>query len=99
MVLLHGNTTIIPLGNSFPTVSPYLYQLRFYSPGSGTIGYYVKNFETDVQVNGILSTNIPSSASLLAPHVWINSGAPTVSSGTILTASIDIANVYLDTSL
>lgn len=69
-------TTAIDLGSSFPLNTTDLMELiLFCAPGSGTVSYRVTNMTTAATTSGDLTTNIPSSTTYCAWHMWLCNNA------------------------
>ncbi len=89
-------TTKETLTGTFPPrgisdVNAVLFEARIYSDaGSGSIGYSLEVIGGSL-AEGTVSTNLPSSSTLLSPYVWTNNGV------TALAAAIDLLSQYIET--
>ena len=89
-----GTATSVNLGASFPsnTRNTDLYEFTLYAPANAAfINYLVVNLSTGASASGQLTTNLPVSTQLLAPHVWRNNGATGTAVG------IDLVSLYIET--
>jgi hypothetical protein len=72
-----GTSTKILLGNDFRKMDSNTNWFRtyFYNPqGSGTVYYLVRNEISGVEVSGSITTDLPSTSSLLGTIAWRNTG-------------------------
>ena len=91
--LTQYTTTKETLVGTFPPrdLSTTLFEARIYSAaGSGTVGYSLEAIGGSI-FDGIVTTNLPSTSTLLGPQVWTNNG------GTALAAGMDVMSQYLET--
>jgi hypothetical protein len=89
-----GTATEIDLGANFPanTNNTDRYEFWIYAPQNGSsIFYYLRRKNTTDFVEGEVSTNLPTSTTLLTPHAWITNG------GTTLASAFDIGIQYMET--
>ncbi len=89
-----GAATTIDLGANFPsnTLSTDLYELLLYcAPNASSVFYRVERLNTGDVASGTITTDLPSTTTLLSPQIWRNNGA------TALAVGIDIAGQYLET--
>ncbi len=98
LVIMHndgsGTATRIALGANFPdhTLSADAYELvLFCAPNTSTVGYQVTRLNTGDTASGTISTDLPSSTTLLGPQVMRNNGA------TALAVGIDLISFYIET--
>ena len=83
--------TVIDLGANFPVAINTPYELVLFSaPSGGSIGYRLKNLNTNNETSGSVSSNIPLLATNLAVQNWVCNNA----SGAV---SIGINKWYLET--
>lgn len=95
-VMARGATTATTasLGSNFPanTLNKDFYEVALFCPPSGTtIGYRVENISTGNIIAGTMTTNLPSSTTLLMPQLWRGNGT------TALAVGLDIVSVYMET--
>lgn len=84
--------TVVALGASFPVDATSLFELiLFAAPNSASISYRVANLTTNAVASGNLTTNIPASATFLAPSLWATNNA------TAASVAIDLVDIYLET--
>lgn len=87
-----GAATKIALGASFPIDTSTVYDVIFYAPPNGSaVGYWVKNLNTGATASGVLSTDLPASATLLSTHIYMSMNSGTTAVG------IDVMREYLET--
>jgi hypothetical protein len=89
-----GVATSIALGASFPanTLSADLYELELYAaPNAAAINYRVTNAISGAVASGVVSTDLITSTTFVAPQFWRNNGA------TALAVGIDIITYYNET--
>jgi hypothetical protein len=90
-----GSCTKIDLGANFPvpsSVNNAMYEAVFFAaPNAATIGYRVTRLDTGDVTSGTLSTDLPTSTTFLAPHLYVNNNG--VASAVIL----DFYRYYLET--
>lgn len=98
LVVMHndgsGTATRISLGANFPdhTLSVDMYELvLFCAPNTSTVGYQVTRLNTGDVATGTITTDLPSSTTLLGPQVMRNNGA------TALAVGIDMVSLYIET--
>lgn len=90
-------TTKIDLGANFvvPTTNnSATYELILFSPPNHPttqVYYSLKNLENNNTASGIVTTNLPSSATLLGPRAFISAG------GTSSVIGITLLNLYIET--
>lgn len=82
MQLIHndgsGSPTVIDLGANFPsnTVSTDFYQLRLDCAGNGgDVTYTITRLNTNDKATGVLSSNLPSTTTLLTDQQWTSNVA------------------------
>lgn len=88
-----GTCTKIDLGASFPansTTAMYDFDI-FAAPNSDRIGWRVTNLVTGAVASGTITTDMPSSTTLLAWHAYANNG------GTAAAVVLDFYRFYLET--
>ena len=90
-----GNCTKIDLGASFPvptTDRATLYELSLYSPRGTTqsVDWLVTNLITGATTSGTVTTDLPSTTTLMAPRAWMSVG------GTSSVIGIGVNSVVLD---
>lgn len=84
--------TVIDLGTNFPVAINTPYELVLFSAPSGSsIGYRIKNLNTDIATSGSVSSNIPLLTTNLAVQVWICNNV------TAAAVSVGINKWYLET--
>jgi hypothetical protein len=91
-----GTSTKVDLGASFPrpTANTEFYELRlFCAPNGSTIYYSLEKMDPadSAVVEGNVTTNIPTSTTLLTPQVWINNNAQAAN------VTIDVSSIYVET--
>lgn len=88
-----GSAVKVDLGSSFPAQGvDDVYELTlFAAPNSSSIGYKVERFATPAVAEGMLSTDLPTSTTFLAPHAYMNNG------GTAAAVQLDLARLYIET--
>jgi hypothetical protein len=90
-----GTATKVDLGASFlrPSVDrTSLYELEIYcEPNGATIFYEVTDLASGAATSGSLTTNLPPTTTLLAPHGWMSVG------GTSSVIGIALANMLIET--
>ncbi len=74
-----GTATKVDLGASFPVPSAdraNTYRLEMYSPPGSTqsVSYRVTNLETGATATGVVTTNLPSTSTLLCNNLWMSVG-------------------------
>lgn len=97
--IMHGSTgasTKIDLGASFPVPTAdrtKMYELVLFSPMSTTqsVGYRVTDLGTGAQVSGLITTNMPSNTTYLAPRAYCSVG------GTSSVVGIALSSLYIET--
>lgn len=90
-----GAVTKVDLGASFPVPSAdraNAYMLEMYSPPGTTqkVGYKVTNVITDAVAEGEVTTNLPTTATYLAPRGWMSVG------GTSSVIGIALSQLYVE---
>lgn len=88
-----GTATKTSLGANFPdhTLSTDLYELVLFSAAnSGTIQYEMTRLNTGDVATGSITTDIPSTTTLLTPQIWRNNGA------TALAVAQDVVQFYIE---
>lgn len=84
--------TAVDLGANFPVNTTDLLEIALWSaPNGGGISYQVTNLSTGNTTSGSVTTNIPASATFLAPSVWITNNA------TAAAATLDFVSTYVET--
>ena len=91
-----GAVTKVNLGASFPvptTDRTKAYELVMFSPPGSTqsVSYTVTDLGTGASTSGTISTNMPTTATLLAPRGWMSVG------GTSSVIGIALMSCYLET--
>jgi len=90
-----GSCTKIDLGASFPVPSSAndaMYEVVFFvAPNDSTIGYRVTRLDTGDVTSGTLSTDLPTSTTFLAPHLYVNNN------GVATAVILDFYRYYLET--
>jgi hypothetical protein len=90
-----GTATKTSLGANFPsqTLSTDLYRLELYcAPNGSTVTYRVTRENTGHTSTAALSSDLPTSTTLLAPQLWRNNGT------TALAVGIDMFSLYIETN-
>lgn len=98
MQIMHrgaGAVTKIDLGASFPVPTAdrtKAYELVLFSkPGTTQeVGYEVTDLATGAVASGLITTNMPTTATLLAPRLWMSVG------GTSSVIGIALMNLYVE---
>lgn len=88
-----GTATKVALGANFPdhTLSVDMYELAlFAAPNASEVGWQVTRLNTGDVATGTITTDLPSSTTLLAPQVWRNNGT------TALAVGIDLVGGYFE---
>ena len=90
-----GTATKIDLGASFPvpvTDRTALYELSLYSPKATTqsVAWLVTDLVSGATASGTITTDLPTTATLLAPRGWISVG------GTSAVIGMGLVSMYLD---
>jgi hypothetical protein len=87
-----GTATATDLGASFPaTTAAVVYEIRIFCPPNGsTISYSIERLDSAAFTEGSVTTDIPSSTTLLAPQIWMNNG-PTAAA-----VAIAVSSQYLE---
>lgn len=93
-----GAVTKINLGASFPVPTAdraSVYELVLFSPPGTTrsVGYIVTDLVSGAEASGTITTNLPSTTTLIAPKGWMSVG------GTSSVIGIALMNMYLETDL
>jgi hypothetical protein len=85
--------TVTALGANFPVDLTTLFELTmFAAPNGSQITYRVTNLTTNATAaTGTITTNLPASATFLAPHCWITNNA------TAAAATLAVSRIYLET--
>jgi hypothetical protein len=91
-----GTATKIDLGASFPVPTvdrSKIYRLTLFSPPGLTqsVGYEVEDLGTGAVATGTVTTDLPSTATMMAPSIQMTSG------GTLSVIGIAVASVYIET--
>ena len=88
-----GAATKVDLGASFPeTTNTDMFEVSIYcAPNATTIYYDVTNLTTNIEVSGVITTNIPLNTQLLAWQIWRHNVA------TGLAVGVDVVSVYIET--
>ena len=91
-----GAATKVDLGASFPrpaVADDTLYEVILFSPPGTTqsVGYMITDLKNDVSTSGVVTTNLPSTTTLLAPNAWVSVG------GTSSVIGIVSAGIYIET--
>lgn len=91
-----GSATKTDMGATFPAaVVGQVYEVRIFCAPNGTfIGGSIENLNTGVvstQMN--ITTNIPSSTTLMSPQIWVNSGT------TASAVAIDVISQYTESDI
>lgn len=91
-----GAVTKIDLGASFPVPTvdrSKVYELVLFSPPGTTqsVGYQITDLGTGATATGVITTNLPSTATFLAPRGWASAG------GTLSVVGIALMNLYIET--
>jgi hypothetical protein len=91
-----GVATKIDLGASFPVPTvdrSKIYRLSLFSPPGLTqsVGYEVEDLDTGAVATGTVTTDLPSTATMMAPSIQMTSG------GTLSVIGIAVASVYIET--
>lgn len=79
-----GTATTTNLGANFPTNSTDTdwYEARIYAtPNAGTVYYHITNLSTGNTASGSTSSDLPSSTTLLCPHVYVSNGTDATAVG------------------
>jgi hypothetical protein len=90
-----GTCTKVDLGALFPVPTAdrtVLYELSMYSPRGTTqrVEWIVTNLTNGATATGTITTDLPSTATLIAPRGWMSVG------GTSSVIGIALASLYLD---
>jgi hypothetical protein len=92
----NGTSTVSKIDTGIPKVvnpETTLYEFILYNPiGSTTVYYQFKNVTTEVEVSGTLTSNLPSSGTLLAPRGYYSAGAINTTIG------FSLVNLYIETT-
>lgn len=86
--------TAIDLGVNFPghTLSTDVYELSLFSAASnGNISYRVERINTGHVAVGTITTNLPTSATLMCVRAWRTNNA------TLLAVALDLCGIYVET--
>jgi hypothetical protein len=84
--------TAIGLGGNFPVNNTDLLELALWcEPNGSSISYQVTNLSAGNTNSGTISSNIPASATFLAPAVWVTNNA------TAAAQTLDFVGVYIET--
>jgi hypothetical protein len=94
-----GAQTAIPMGTGLgaPTLTTTAWDIALFANPSttGTVGYEIKNLDTGISVEGVLTSQsaaqLPTATILLAPRAWRCNNA------TLLACGLDIASMYIET--
>ncbi len=91
-----GAVTKIDLGAAFPVPTAdrtKAYELALYAPPGPTqsVGYEVTDLATGAVTSGSITTNLPTTATLLAPRSWMSVG------GTSSVIGIALMGLYIET--
>lgn len=89
-----GTATTIPLGSSFPTASvnvSWMVLEIFCGRGASSVSYRVTNLKNGAVAQGSISTNLPSSTTLLTPITYCSNGT------TASFASVAVGTISLET--
>lgn len=89
-----GTATTIPLGSSFPTASvnvSWMILEIFCRRGASSVSYRVTNLKNGAIAQGSISTNLPSSTTLLTPITYCSNGT------TASLSSMAIGTISLET--
>lgn len=89
-----AGANLIDLGANFPanTLSADVYELALFSPSSnGNVYYKVTRLNTGHTAEGVFTTGLPTSATLLCHQIWRCNNA------TALAVGVDICGIYMET--
>lgn len=99
-ILYRGTGTVakIDLGSDFPRPSADrtdVYELTLYSPPgtTQTVGYRVEKLGTGKVASGVITTNLPTTSTALAPRGWMSVG------GTSSVIGIALMTLYIESDL
>lgn len=90
-----GAATATDLGASFPaTTVNAVYEARIWcAPGASAISYSLERLDSAASVSGSVSSDIPTTTTLMATQIWMNNGA------TAAAVAVDIVSQYMETEL
>lgn len=87
-----GAATATDMGASFPaTTAGVVYEVRIFCPPNGTISYSIERLDSAALAEGAASADVPGSATLLSPQIWVNNGA------TAAAVAISVVTQYIET--
>jgi hypothetical protein len=91
-----GVATKIDLGASFPVPTvdrTNIYRLTMFAPPGTTqsVGYEVENLDTGAVATGTVTTNLPTTTTLMGWTIWMSVGA------TLSVIGIAVSSVYIET--
>lgn len=88
-----GVATQIDLGANFPANNTSaLYELVLFAPpNAASVSYRVRRLDTGAEANGTITTDLPTGATFLTRHEYMNNG------GTAAAVSFDLAVVGIET--
>ncbi len=88
-----GAATAVDLGASFPaTTADVVYEARVFCAPNGTaVGYSLERLDSAALAEGSVSADLPASATLLSPQMWINNGA------TAAAVALAVVSQYIET--
>jgi len=87
-----GTATKVDLGSNFPRgVTDTIYELNlFCEPNGSVVKYKVIDLKNNYVAEGTISTDLPSSTTFLAPHIFLSNG------GTASAVTMHVVRLYLE---